>query len=148
MLDALTNFGEINLATAQSGGQTVKSDVIVMIDEDEARDSISAVAGHTVNAPLNGKIRAEKGPYDLRVAVYPKTAATQDITISILEGNTLSGNDIASPATVTSMTVAAADVKVGVPIKIGFPLSYKKYWQLAVTSTGTVKVFAGLEFGA
>lgn len=147
MLDALTNFGSIEF-TANAGGQTVKSDVIVMIDEDPARDPISSVAGHAVNPPLDGVVHIEKGPYDLRIAIYPKAEPTADVTFSLLEGNALTGDNIASPETVISKGFKKEDFHVGKALKISVPLEHKKYWQLSATSTSAVKVFAGLEFGA
>lgn len=141
MLDRLTSFGTIKFATANGSGATKVSDVINMIDA----------------------CRLEAGPYDLRLAIYPKALATQDIVISLLESDTLNGGKDpeemtaaeleaatlpSSADTVITKTVKAADVKKGQVIKIGFPLSHKKYLQLSVTTTGTAEIFAGLEFGA
>ena len=127
MLDALTNFGLIEIKTGEtSTSKNVKSDIVDMRSD----------------------ARLEAGPDKLRFVVYPEAVPSGSITVSLLEADTVNEDALTSPVTVGSWTYAADEVKTGVPLKVAFPLKHKRFLQAQVVTSGTVKVFAGLEFGA
>ena len=129
MRDAFTNFGKIAITTsATSASAAVKSENIISV---------------------YGAARLEGGPHDLRFVFLPKTSYTGTLTFQVLQSDTITSNELASPVVTDTFTVTGVTANQAV-IK-PFPLETKKnYMQIsAYGSAGTaISLETWLEFGA
>lgn len=129
MRDAFTNFGNIAITTA-------------------ATDSSKAVKSENI-VNLVGAGKLEASLQDLRFVFFPKTSYTGTLTFEIIQSDTITSNELASPVVTDTFTVKDVTAKQCI-IKPFLLETKKKYVQVqAYGSAGTaISVEAWLEFGA
>lgn len=130
MIDMLTYFGEVTIASANTAApDTLSPRIVDMIDA----------------------CRMEDGPHYIRVTARVIEAPSAELTISLIGANELNGEALKTPVVLASRIFSAAEateIKVGDTLKFGFPMEHTKYLQAKVNAKGTVKLAIAVEFGA
>lgn len=128
MIDMLTYFGEVTIASANTAApDTLSPRIVDMIDA----------------------CRMEDGPHYIRVTARVIEAPSAELTISLIGANELNGEALKTPQVLASKVFTDhANIKVGDTLKFGFPMEHTKYLQAKVNAKGTVKLAIAVEFGA
>ena len=128
MIDMLTYFGEVTIASANTAApDTLSPRIVDMIDA----------------------CRMEDGPHYIRVTARVIEAPSAELTISLIGANELNGEALETPQVLASKVFTDhANIKVGDTLKFGFPMEHTKYLQANVNAKGTVKLAIAVEFGA